>query len=53
MSCDPPPIRVLAVDDHQLIGVGIAALPLPESDMKLGGVQRPDVRDFNRRKGFI
>jgi len=32
---DPSPIRVLAVDDHQLIRVGIATLLLPESDMKL------------------
>ena len=35
MSTDPSPIRVLAVDDHQLIRVGIATLLLPESDMKL------------------
>lgn len=35
MSNDPSPIRVLAVDDHQLIRVGIATLLLPESDMKL------------------
>jgi len=33
----PGPIRVLAVDDHQLIRVGIATLLLPESDMKLVG----------------
>jgi DNA-binding NarL/FixJ family response regulator len=31
------PIRVLAVDDHQLIRVGIATLLLPESDMELVG----------------
>ena len=37
MSIDPSPIRVLAVDDHQLIRVGIATLLLPESDMKLVG----------------
>ncbi len=37
MSADPSPIRVLAVDDHQLIRVGIATLLLPESDMKLVG----------------
>lgn len=37
MSSDPSPIRVLAVDDHQLIRVGIATLLLPESDMKLVG----------------
>ena len=37
MSGDPSPIRVLAVDDHQLIRVGIATLLLPESDMKLVG----------------
>jgi len=35
VSTDPSPIRVLAVDDHQLIRVGIATLLLPESDMKL------------------
>src|SRR5260370_32973683 len=37
MSSDSPPIRVLVVDDHQLIRVGIATLLLPESDMKLVG----------------
>ena len=37
MSSDSSPIRVLAVDDHQLIRVGIATLLLPESDMKLVG----------------
>ncbi len=37
MSSDPSPIRVLTVDDHQLIRVGIATLLLPESDMKLVG----------------
>ncbi len=37
MSGDSTPIRVLAVDDHQLIRVGIATLLLPESDMKLVG----------------
>src|SRR5208282_4461051 len=37
MSSDPSPIRVLAVDDHQLIRVGIATLLLPESDMQLVG----------------
>ena len=37
MSGDSAPIRVLAVDDHQLIRGGIAALLLPESDMKLAG----------------
>jgi len=35
VSSDPSPIRVLAVDDHHLIRVGIATLLLPESDMKL------------------
>ena len=34
---DPFPIRILVVDDHQLIRVGIATLLLPESDMKLVG----------------
>jgi DNA-binding NarL/FixJ family response regulator len=37
MSNDRAPIRVLAVDDHQLIRVGIATLLFPESDMKLVG----------------
>src|ERR1700757_4061551 len=37
VSNDPALIRVLAVDDHQLIRVGIATLLLPESDMKLVG----------------
>ena len=37
MSGDSAPIRVLTVDDHQLIRGGIAALLLPESDMKLAG----------------
>ena len=37
MSRDTDPIRVLAVDDHQLIRAGIATLLLPEADMKLVG----------------
>jgi len=37
MSLDPSPIRILAVDDHPLIRVGIATLVAPESDMKLVG----------------
>ena len=37
MSTDPAPIRILAVDDHPLIRVGIATLVAPESDMKLVG----------------
>jgi DNA-binding NarL/FixJ family response regulator len=37
MSSDASPIRVLAVDDHQLIRTGIATLLLPESDMELVG----------------
>jgi DNA-binding NarL/FixJ family response regulator len=37
MSSDPTSIRVLVVDDHQLIRVGIATLLLPESDMTLVG----------------
>src|SRR3984957_9248397 len=37
MSSYSSPIRVLVVDDHQLIRVGIATLLLPESDMKLVG----------------
>ncbi len=37
MSGDSFPIRVLVVDDHQLIRVGIATLLLPESDMTLVG----------------
>jgi len=37
MSSDRSPIRVLVVDDHQLIRVGISTLLLPESDMKLVG----------------
>lgn len=37
MSVDSSPIRILAVDDHQLIRVGIATLISPESDMKLVG----------------
>lgn len=37
MTSDSSPIRILAVDDHQLIRVGIATLLLPESDMKLVG----------------
>ena len=37
MSSDPCPIRVLVVDDHQLIRVGVATLLRPESDMKLVG----------------
>jgi DNA-binding NarL/FixJ family response regulator len=31
------PIRILAIDDHQLIRVGIATLIAPESDMTLVG----------------
>ena len=37
MSLNPAPIRILAVDDHPLIRVGIATLVAPESDMKLVG----------------
>ena len=37
MSIDPLPIRILAVDDHPLIRVGIATLVAPESDMKVVG----------------
>ena len=37
MSSDSSPIRVLVVDDHQLIRFGIGTLLLPESDMKLVG----------------
>jgi len=37
MSIDPAPIRILAVDDHPIIRVGIATLVAPESDMKLVG----------------
>src|SRR4051794_22131777 len=37
MSTDSSPIRILVVDDHQLIRVGIATLLLPESDMRLVG----------------
>ena len=34
---DPALIRILVVDDHQLIRVGITTLILPESDMKVVG----------------
>jgi len=37
MSGDRPQIRVLAVDDHQLIRTGIATLLIPEPDMELVG----------------
>lgn len=37
MSGASIPIRVLAVDDHQLIRAGIATLLLPESDIQLVG----------------
>src|SRR4029077_13880352 len=37
MSAHSSPIRILVVDDHQLIRVGIATLLLPESDMQLVG----------------
>jgi DNA-binding NarL/FixJ family response regulator len=37
MSLDPAPIRILAVDDHPLIRVGIATLVASEADMKLVG----------------
>src|SRR6266568_1984455 len=37
MSIDPSPIRILAVDDHLLIRVGIATLVGAEADMKLVG----------------
>jgi len=37
MSSDASAIRVLAVDDHQLIRVGMATLLDPESDLKLVG----------------
>src|ERR1700690_2945374 len=37
LSNDQASIRILAVDDHQLLRVGIATLLLPESDMKLVG----------------
>lgn len=59
MSSDSSPIRVLVVDDHQLIRVGIATLLLPELDMKLVGEASNDIglplassqRSFNVRKG--
>ena len=35
MSIDPPVIRILTVDDHPLIRVGIATLVSTESDMKV------------------
>ena len=37
MSVDSSPIRILTVDDHPLIRVGIATLVAPESDMKVVG----------------
>src|SRR5579872_4242091 len=37
MSSDSSSIRILVVDDHQLIRVGIATLLLSEIDMKLVG----------------
>jgi DNA-binding NarL/FixJ family response regulator len=37
MSLDAAPIRILAVDDHPLIRVGIATLVAAESDMTLVG----------------
>src|SRR6266852_6776716 len=37
MSIDPAPIRILAVDDHLLIRVGLATLVGKEADMKLVG----------------
>jgi DNA-binding NarL/FixJ family response regulator len=37
MSIDPSLIRILTVDDHPLIRVGIATLVAPESDMKMVG----------------
>jgi DNA-binding NarL/FixJ family response regulator len=37
MSIDPSLIRILTVDDHPLIRVGIATLVAPESDMKVVG----------------
>jgi DNA-binding NarL/FixJ family response regulator len=37
MSIDPSPIRILTVDDHPLIRVGIATIVAPESDMKVVG----------------
>ena len=36
-SNDLAPIRILTVDDHPLIRVGIATLVAPESDMKVVG----------------
>jgi DNA-binding NarL/FixJ family response regulator len=37
MRGDASPIRILVVDDHQLIRIGIATLLLPEPDMQLVG----------------
>ena len=37
MSIDSSTIRILTVDDHPLIRVGIATLVAPESDMKVVG----------------
>src|SRR5580658_2871114 len=48
MSLDPAPIRILAVDDHPLIRVGIATLVAPESDMKLVG--EADAHLFGRKR---
>jgi hypothetical protein len=42
-SGDPSPIRLLAVDNHQLIRVGVATPLLRESDIEAGAgiVLRP------------
>jgi len=38
MPTSPRPIRILTVDDHALLRVGIAALVSGEADMELVGL---------------
>ena len=49
---DRAPIRILVVDDHQLIRVGISTLILPESDMKVVGEASNGLRGHRQIPGM-
>lgn len=51
MRTDSSPIRVLVVDDHQLIRAGISALLFPESDMTVVGEASDGREAFAKYQG--